>query len=122
MLGNLKVEITLQILDLVERMILEWIVSNITAHLKLNVRVCAGFSGLIVVFTSELLCVGKERTIFEKFDCYDDRPPVSDHFKGEVLFEIQDEVQFDIADIWINICDKENLCQAFIKTRQTVCS
>jgi hypothetical protein len=40
MLGNVKFEITLQILDLVERMILKWIVSNITVHLKWNVRVC----------------------------------------------------------------------------------
>ena len=68
MLGNVKVEITLQNLDLVERMILKWIVSNITAHLKWNVRVCAGFSRLIIVSTSELLCVRKGRTIFEKFD------------------------------------------------------
>lgn len=43
MLGNVKVEITLQILDLVERMIFKWIVSNVTAYLKWNVRVCAGF-------------------------------------------------------------------------------
>jgi len=63
-----KVEITLQILDLVERMILKWIVSNITVHLKWNVRVCAGFSCLMIVSTSELLCLRNERTIFEKFD------------------------------------------------------
>jgi len=68
MLGNVKVEITLQILDLVERMILKWIVSNVTAYLKWNVRVCAGFICLVIMSTSELLCVRKERTIFEKFD------------------------------------------------------
>jgi len=117
-----KVEITLQILDLVERMILKWIVSNITVHLKWNVRVCAGFSCLMIVSTSELLCLRNERTIFEKFDWYDDRPPVSDHFKGKVPFGILDEVQVSIAAIWIDICDKENFCQAVIKTRQPVCS
>ena len=40
MLGNVKVEITLQILDLVEGMILKWVVNNITVHLKWNVRLC----------------------------------------------------------------------------------
>jgi hypothetical protein len=39
MLGNVKVEITLQILDLVERMILKWIVNDITVHLRWNVSV-----------------------------------------------------------------------------------
>jgi len=122
MSGNVKVEITLQILDPNEWIILKWIVNNITAHLKWNVRVCAGFICFMIVSTSEMLCVRNERTIFEKFDWYDDRPPVLDNFKGKVPLGIKDEVQFSIADIWINICDEENFCQAFIKTRRTVCS
>jgi hypothetical protein len=60
--------------------------------------------------------------IFDKFYGYDDRPPVSDHFKGKVPFGILDEVRFSIAAIWINICYKEDFCKAVIKARQTVCS
>lgn len=67
MLGNMKVEITVQMLDLVEITILKWILSNITVHLKWNVRVCAGFISLMIVSTSELLCLRNEWTIFEKF-------------------------------------------------------
>jgi hypothetical protein len=64
MLGNAKVEISLQILSLVERMILTWFVNNITVQLKWNMIACTGFSCLSSVSISELLCVRNERKIF----------------------------------------------------------